>query len=208
MMASSARSSLDPVADLKRRLARRSNRQLRGCVRAWWNDHALGEHPASVGKRIALALLEQRATEPKLAGILVLQELLADHLRASDLPSFARLFAAGHLTDWNVVDWFGVRVLGTLLQRVRGRGEVARGLAQLIFTLCATIVWSPERYDQTAVGWVLGELSRAEPTRVETFFRRNARLMSRECARHAVEQLPNRSELLAWWKRATSLRRS
>ena len=70
-------------------------------------------------------------------------------------------------------------------------------------------MWSHERYDQTAVGWILRELSRAEPVRVEQFFRRHALLMSRECARFALARLPAelRSELLAHHKRATSLPR-
>lgn len=244
---------LDPVADLHRRLRRRASRQVsrsqvrsrstRATVMRWWSEHGLGEHPAAVGKRIALALLEHKAIDDKLAGILVLEELLADHLRATDLPAFAELFARQQqLGDGTVVDAFGVKVLGTLLHRVRGRGEVARalaqwrtapsaaqrraacaaftalapqgdaafpGLVQLIFTVCSTVVWSRERSDQTAVGWLLHELSRAEPTRVEAFVRRHARFMSRECARHAIAKLPAlcQQDVLAHWKRATTLRR-
>ena len=241
-MAATAR-MLDPVADLRRRLApaRRKGRALRGIVLRWWSDQGLAEHPAAVGKRIALALLEQKRPAHQLAGIFVLEELLADHLRASDLGAFASLFDARHLADDSVIDAFGIKVLGTLLHRVRGRADVARGLAQwrnaesaaqrraacvaftalapqgdgalpglaqLIFTLCGTIVWSVERSDQTAVGWLLRELSRAEPTRVEAFVRRNARFMSRECVRHATERLTTarQQDLLAHWKRATSLR--
>lgn len=237
---------LDPVADLHRRLvrraARRTGRGTRSLVVRWWSEHGLAEHPAAVGKRIALALLEQKATDDKLAGILLLGELLADHLRAADLPAFAQLLASGSMNDGDIVDAFGVKVLGTLLRRVRGRGDVSRalaqwrtasspsqrraacvaltvlapqgdgalpGLAQLIFGLCSTVVWSPERSDQTAVGWLLRELSRAEPTRVEAFVRRHARFMSRECARHAVDRLPptRQQDLLAHWKRSTTLRR-
>jgi 3-methyladenine DNA glycosylase AlkD len=82
-------------------------------------------------------------------------------------------------------------------------------IVQLIFTLCSTVVWSPESIDQTAVGWLMRELSRAEPTRVEAFVRRHARFMSRECVRQAVEKLPvaRQHDLLAHWKRATVLRK-
>jgi len=254
---------LDPVADLARRLARSSTDQarifwtrylrgtakfrgvpmakVRSCVHAWWADHGLGEHPASVGKRIALALLERKLTEDKLAGVVVLQELLGDQLRVADLAPFARLFAAGHLADWNIVDGFSVKVLATMLDRAPGRAEIARALVQwrgadttwqrraacvafaklapageaampglpdAVLTICATVVWSPERFDQTAVGWVLRELSRAEPARVEVFFRRHALLMSKECARYVVARYPaeRRAELLAHHRRATSLR--
>jgi DNA alkylation repair enzyme len=245
-MAAKAR-MLDPVADLRRRLrVRRRIRALspavvRTTVLRWWNDHGLAEHPAAVGKRIALALVEQPGSADKMAGIFVLEELLADHLRATDLPACAELFERGRLGDGTVVDAFGVKVLGTLLHRVRGRGDVARalagwrlagsaaqrraacvafttlapqgesalpGLTGLIFTICAAVVWSPDRADQTAVAWLLRELSRAEPTRVEAFVRRHARFMSRECARHAVIRLPvaRQTALLAHWKRVTTPR--
>jgi 3-methyladenine DNA glycosylase AlkD len=260
---------IDPVADLKRRLSRAAGdrsgqrartfwtRYLRGaakfrgvpmgrvrsCVHAWWDDHGLAAHPPAVGKRIALALLEQTMTEDKLAGILLLQELLAEELHANDLPAFALLFERGHLADWNVVDWFSVKVLVPLLEQPGARTHVARaiaawrdadttwqrraacvaftqlaargdaampGVTDLILEICATVVWSPERFDQTAVGWLLRELSRAEPERVAAFFRRHARFMTKECARYAVAKFPTarRTELLAHHKRATSLRRS
>jgi 3-methyladenine DNA glycosylase AlkD len=257
------RAPLDPVADLKRRLGRAATdqarafwtRYLRGVakfrgvpmakvranVHRWWKDHGFGDHPCAVGKRIALALIEQRMTEDKLAGILVLQEILGDQLRVTDLPAFAQLFAAGHLADWNVVDWFGVRVLATLLDRAPGRADVARelatwrdadtvwqrraacvafvklapdgdaaipGLVELVLSICSTVVWSSERFDQTAVGWLLRELSRAAPERVEAFFRRNARLMSKECARCTIARLPapRRAALLVHHKRATTIK--
>ena len=233
-----AKAPIDPVADLRRRLARRPGK---ATVLRWWDDHGLAAHPATVGKRIAFALIEQRGADDKLAGVLVLHELLGDQLRTADLAAFEKLFGQRLLEDGAVVDAFGVQVLGTLLSRVRGRADVARilatwrnadspwqrraacaaltalapqgdgalpGLAQLIFQMCSAIVWSPDRIDQTAVGWLLRELSRGEPTRVEAFVRRHARFMSRECARLAVEKLARKKELLEHWKRATSLRRS
>ncbi len=227
--------SLDPVADLERRLARRG--QVRAAVHRWWNDHGLADHPAQVGKRIALALIERRRPDAKRAGMLVLRDLLADHLATSDLAAFERLFAAGHLADDDLVDAFATEVLGALVQRVPGRGEVVRALAEWrtadtawqrraaclalaqlaphgnahvtrhVFAVCAAVVWSHERADQTAVGMLLRELSRAEPARVEVFFRRHARLMSRACARHAIERLaaPLQRQLLAHHKRTTTI---
>ncbi|MDX2090449.1 MAG: DNA alkylation repair protein [Kofleriaceae bacterium] len=76
------------------------------------------------------------------------------------------------------------------------------------FALCAAVVWSPGRVDQTAVGATLRELGRVDPLRVEAFVRRHARFMSKECARASIARLPAsvRAELLAHHKRATSLR--
>ena len=232
----------DPIADVRRRLGRapRPPAKLRAIIRAWWSDHGFADLPASVGKRVALALLERRAVEDQLTGIIVLQLSLSDQLRASDLPSFARLFAKPHLDDAMVVDLFATNVLGTLLAREIGRAEVIRGLAQWrnastrwqrraaclalatlaprgdavagltdsILLVCAAVVWSHEAEDQSAVGVLLRELSRAEPVCAEAFFRRYARFMSRACARMAVAKLPGprRKELLAHHRRATTIR--
>ena len=233
---------LDPVADLKRRLARLRGApiaKIRACVRTWWADHDFDKCPASIGKRIATAMIEHRMIEDKLAGIAILEDLLGDELRAADLPVFAQLFDDGHLSDAIVVDWFTSKVLVTLLARAAGRAEAARQIAtwrdadtiwqrraaclafiklapegdaaitELALRICATVVWSHERFDQTAVGGLLRELSRGDPDRVEAFVRRYARLMSKECARHAVSKLSvtQRAALLAHHKRATSIRR-
>jgi hypothetical protein len=233
-MVAKAKLALDPVADLRRRLARRP--ELRSCIARWWSDHQLSVHPAPVGRRVALALLEQSRIDLKLAGIHVLQH----HVESSerDLPAFERLFAAERLDDRVVAVWFGAKVLGTMLRR--GNPALVRALAQWrnaesiwqrhaacaalatvaphadaataqhIVTLCSAIVWSAAALDQRAVASLMRELSRADPARVEAFFRRHARFMSRACARGCVARFSpaQQKELLAYWKRATSLRPS
>jgi 3-methyladenine DNA glycosylase AlkD len=237
--------ALDPLADLRRRLGRGPTRitapgKIRTVVRAWWRDHALADHPATVGKRIAFALIEQRLVEHKLAGISILQDQLGEHLRSTDIVGFARLFATGHLADWPIVDAFCAKVLATLLERDAGRPDVIYALAQwrsadtawqrsaacvafgslaprgdavepglseAILAICASIVWSVDEIDQRAVGWILRELSRAEPDRVEGFFIRYARFMSKACARLAVARYSpaRRGALLAHHKNATTI---
>jgi DNA alkylation repair enzyme len=120
---------IDPVADLKTRLADPRQPELRVAVQRWWADHGFADFPPSVGKRIALALIEQPLELHKRAGIQVLASL-GPHLRTSDLPAFARLFAARHLAEEVVVDRFTARVLVTLLARVPGRREAVRALVQ------------------------------------------------------------------------------
>ena len=134
---------LDPVADLKRRLSRQ--RPLRPCLQAWWRDHDFADHPATVGKRVAIALIEQRLHG---AGTAVLAELLADQLRVSDLALFARLFADGHFMDdssiasptnvgraalpkgvWSSIDRFAIDVLAQMIDTAPGRTEIARVIA-------------------------------------------------------------------------------
>jgi hypothetical protein len=233
---------LDPVADLRRRLSRQrgaATAKVRSCVRRWWDDHDFDNCPTTVGKRIALLLIEQRTMDGKLAGIAILEDQLRDQLRVTDLPAFARLFADGHLADAIAGDWFASKVLVTMLARTAGRADMARHLARwrdaettwqrragvlaflglapeaepaivdLALAICANVVWSNERTDQTAVGLLLRELSRGQAARIAAFVRRHARLMSKECARTATAKFPSaqRTELLAHHKRATTLRR-
>ncbi len=76
-------------------------------------------------------LIEEEHTEDKLAGVLLLQEilLLAGALDwRFDLPRFAGLFDRGYIRDWNVCDWFCVKVLGPLVER---QGEAcARAISE------------------------------------------------------------------------------
>lgn len=81
-------------------------------------------------KALAVSLIEERYAEDKLAGILYLQEVLLPAGQIDwtvDLDRFARLFQEGAIYDWNICDWFCVRVLGPLAKR---EGEAcARAIA-------------------------------------------------------------------------------
>jgi hypothetical protein len=240
--------ALDPVADLKRRLARESSSTLptiRRVTRAWWKQHGFADQiaaagTAEVGKRIGIILITQRPYECKRAGIFVLSELVGEQLHNLDLGALATLLDGGHLADIALVEAFAVRVLGRVLSRedtqARAIYDIAQwrhaekawqrhamclaflelaprardvvGLTEVILAICASVVWSIDPIDQTAVGWILSELSRSEPDRVEAFFLRYCRFMSKACARSAVARyaLARRTELLAQHKRATTLR--
>jgi 3-methyladenine DNA glycosylase AlkD len=105
---------------------------VRTAVRAWFAEERLGDR-LSVGRQkdLALMLLEEGYTEDKLAGILFLQEILLPAGALdwhSDLPRFARLFDGGYIRDWNVCDWFCVKVLGPLAEQ---QGEAcARAISE------------------------------------------------------------------------------
>jgi 3-methyladenine DNA glycosylase AlkD len=113
---------------------------VRTAVHAWFEEERLGER-LSVGqqKDVALMLLEEDYTEDKLAGVLFLQEIFLSAGALdwrSDLPRFARLFDRGCIRDWNVCDWFCVKVLGPLVEQ---QGEAC---ARAISTwLEANSVW-------------------------------------------------------------------
>ncbi|HEV3408231.1 MAG TPA: DNA alkylation repair protein [Gaiellaceae bacterium] len=67
--------------------------------------------------------------------------------------------------------------------------DVFPGLARLILDVCASNVRDPARFSQTGVGWVLRELSRADPEAVAGFVRDHRHEMSREALRAATARL-------------------
>ena len=79
---------------------------IRATLRDWWREEALDDLAVSERKRLALKLLAESYSEDKLAGVLLLGEHLLPEVNADDLPSFAAAFRSGHISDWNVCDWF------------------------------------------------------------------------------------------------------
>ena len=97
-----------------------STRDIRRLSKAWWDGHDGDTLLPAEQLETCLALLRCPLTEDKLAGMLLLGERLIPAERldcASAVPRFATLYPAGHLADWNAVDWFCVRVLGPLIER-------------------------------------------------------------------------------------------
>lgn len=190
-----------------------------------WYDRAVvgGQLSATEQKDLALALFEQGYSEDKLAGILFLQEILlpagAIEWR-TDLESFSGLFGEGWISDWNVCDWFCVKVLGPLVEQEgeacaraiaawrtsdnlwqrRASGvafvtlakhgdENFAGFTDMLLEICEFTVKHPERFSQTGTGWVLRELSIAEPQRVEGFVGAHVCEFSAEGLRNALGKL-------------------
>jgi 3-methyladenine DNA glycosylase AlkD len=92
---------------------------IRSTVHTWVADYNLG-HALRPDERFNLVakLVRQRHTEDKLAGILLLDEVLipAGEINAQrDVPEIAGWFDEGHLADWNIVDWTCVKALNSLV---------------------------------------------------------------------------------------------
>lgn len=63
------------------------------------------------------------------------------------------------------------------------------GFTDLLLIVCHANVADPARFSQTSVGWLLRELSRAEPDRVRAFLDEHEGSMSREARRTAAARL-------------------
>ena len=84
---------------------------IRRSVHAWHSEIG-STWPATRLRELAIALLRCDLAEDKLAGILLIQEILLPAGVVpwrTELPRWARLFDDGSIADWNTCDWFCVR---------------------------------------------------------------------------------------------------
>ena len=92
------------------------------------------------------------------------------------------------------------RAAGVAFVNLAARGDhFFPGFTQMLLQVCERTVQCPERFAQTGTGWVLRELSVAEPQVVAGFVETNLPRFSREGLRYAVEKYPApaRKRLLA-----------
>jgi 3-methyladenine DNA glycosylase AlkD len=66
------------------------------------------------------------------------------------------------------------------------------GFTDLLLTVCRANVADPARFSQTSVGWLLRELSGADPDQVRAFLDEHGQSMCREARRAAAARLPVR----------------
>lgn len=172
----------------------------------------------------------RRGTAPVLDPV---EDLLRapERLGAEDLPTIARLFEHGQLSDEVEIDRVARGVLAYMIEHARDRRDVAQAIAswrgastaaqrraaciafvphvaehrELAFEICRHVVWSPDPLDHLGVAELLAALAEVLPALTEAFVRRHARLMSRTCVRKAVATLRARDELLAHHRRATTI---
>jgi 3-methyladenine DNA glycosylase AlkD len=105
-----------PMADIRR------------AVHGW-----AGDAPAAAQREAAFELLTRPVAEEKLAGILIMQELLlpAGELDPErDLLRLASTFDRDFIWEWNTTDWLCVRVLGPMIES--GGRRVASRIAHWV----------------------------------------------------------------------------
>lgn len=186
---------------------------IRKLVQQWVHDQALSQ-PDDLFQS-ALDLLRCRHSESKLAGVLLLQEHLLPKagIPLEALAHFAALFDENQLNDWNICDWFCVKVLGpgianygdswascignwsqaTNLWRARaslvGFVKVADqpDYDAVITHNCAVLIQRPERFSKTAVGWILRELSKRDAASVEAWVSQHLEHFTLEVLNNALK---------------------
>ena len=188
--------------------------QIREEVARWYKNEQLDKLPLDDQLDLALSFFEEKYAEDKLAGVLFLQNYLYDKFDWELLVSrFDEVFNGGFIYDWNVCDWFCVRVLGPLIKKngipcakaisswhsknnvwqARSSLVAFANLAKenqytpLLMRSSLKLIKREERFAKTAVGWILRELSKADKNRVINFIEGNRQYFSRESLENAVK---------------------
>lgn len=192
---------------------------IRTATHEWFAEEVRGKLDADRQLKVVLSLFFLKSTEEKLAGVLALEEILlpASFIDgASDVRDLGGLFAPGGIYDWNVCDWFSVKVLGSLIRRDGlsaarriGAWRSAPGLWKARASLVAfvpvadspayrplierggnVLIRREERFAKTAVGWILREMSRHDRVAVSRFLGANIRSFSKEALKNATKHFP------------------
>lgn len=189
---------------------------IRSTLYDWYGQQIDGHLDLDRQKELARALIQEKYTEEKLAGILLLQEILVPAGVVNcegDIDRYAALFAGGSIHDWNVCDWFCIKVLGPLIAQAgegcaeavsewRGAENLWQARASVVpfVTLADVSTWYPlvrgsckalirreERFAKTAVGWVLRDISKHDKVLVDGFVDENLTYFSLESLRNALK---------------------
>jgi 3-methyladenine DNA glycosylase AlkD len=197
--------------------------EIRISLHKWFKDSEINEKYDKLQQiDICLEFISQKHSEDKLAGILFLQEILipGNGLKpARDLPKFVQLFENEHINDWNICDWFCLKVLGPIVKKygkqsalIISEWKTANTIWQRRASVVAfvnlakqgegnfegfielilensLIIKDQERFIQTGTGWVLRELSIANKKEVINFIKENLQHFTPEGLQYASKYL-------------------
>lgn len=168
--------------------------------------------PEAMQWELASDWMAHPVAEMKLAAILWVQQLRADEAPSAIVAWCEHMFEQGFIFDWNTCDWLCMKLLfpciqcgeRPLIDRIAGwcdRASLWHARASVVpfafiksprpetvHQALETIVHRPERFIQTAVGWLLREMQATEPTYVTHFLQRFGSVMSAEAIRRATER--------------------
>ncbi len=163
---------------------------------------------------IALELFREELAEDKLAAILLLQNYLFDKLSLRYMiKQYEIVFQERLIYDWNICDWFCVKVLTNTIKRYdmdaahiisswkddkylwKARASVVAfvGLTNssryypIIFENCSVLIQREERFAKSAVAWILHDIYKVNKQIVIDFIDDNLRFFNRESLKNALK---------------------
>jgi 3-methyladenine DNA glycosylase AlkD len=164
--------------------------------------------------KIAIELFRQELAEDKLAGILLFQNYLFDKISLEYMiKQYDVIFQEKLIYDWNICDWFFVRVLTNTIKLYdmeavkiisswknepylwKARASVVAfiGLTDYqkyypyIFDNCKTLIQRDERFAKTSVGWILHDIYKIDEKVVFDFIDNNLKHFDKESLKNALK---------------------
>ena len=188
--------------------------KLREELKEWYKQEQIDKLSLNEQLDLALSFFSEEYSEDKLAGILFLQIYLYDKFDYKMLlAKFKSIFEKGYIYDWNICDWFCVRVLGVMIKQngKKCAEEISKwntsenvwqarcsvvafaNLAKeneytsLLLESNKQLIKREERFAKTAVGWILRELSKADKKIVVNFIEENKNYFSKESLKNSIK---------------------
>ena len=187
--------------------------EIRDLQKDWYNEH-LKSLTFKEQIEIALELFRQDLAEDKLAGVLLLQNYLFDKVSLEYMiKQYDTIFQEKLIYDWNICDWFCVRVLTNTIKKYdidavniisswrsdkylwKARASVVAfiGLTKddkyypHIFENCNILIKREERFAKTAVGWILHDIYKIDKQIVFNFIDKNLKYFDKESLKNALK---------------------
>lgn len=186
---------------------------IRNLQKKWYKKHL--EHLSYKEQiEITLEFFRQDLAEDKLAGILLLQNYLFDKESLSCMiEQYDVIFKEELIYDWNICDWFCVRVLSATIKKYerdaaniisswsndpylwKARASVVAfiGLTKEdkyyshIFENCSVLIQREERFAKTCVGWILHDIYKADEKVVFDFVNKYLKHFDKESLKNALK---------------------
>ena len=163
---------------------------------------------------IAIEFFRQELAEDKLAGVLLFQNYLFDKVSLEYMiEQYNLIFQEELIYDWNICDWFCVRVLTNTIKYYdmkavkvisswkdekylwKARASIVAfiGLTDdkkyypFIFDNCKALIQRDERFAKTAVGWILHDIYKVDEKIVFNFVDDNLNYFDKESLKNALK---------------------
>jgi len=171
---------------------------------------------------IAMQCFRQKLAEDKLAGVLLLENYLYDKKPLDFmLIQYSGIFDEKLIFDWNICDWFCVRVLKNTIKlhgkkaaekiskwkdsnnvwKARASVVTFVGLTkdtqylELIFENCKILIKREERFAKTAVGWILHDIYKNHKESFFDFVDEYLDYFSLESLKNGIKHTPKKTQL-------------
>lgn len=186
---------------------------IRDELKKWHTSEHIDSLSIDQQRRLAFDFFESEYAEDKLAGVLFVELYLQDLDWKMLLKETEDLFSKQLIYDWNVCDWYCIRILKPLIERNgmscakhisswhsadyvwQARASLVafcyltmeKNYIPLFMKSASILIQRKERFAKTAVGWVLREHSKTDKNAVVDFVKRYRADFSTESINNALK---------------------